>query len=402
MYGETMGAAAERILTPISDQELERRWTAIRREMRDRSIDALIMQATNDWLGGYVKWFTDLPATNGYPRTVLIYVDEPMTVVEMGPFGTQHTLDGNDPIHRGVGERLLTPSFHSIAYTNDYDAQLAVAALRRHPHRTVGLIGAGAMPHAFVAGIKTSLTSTAFVDATEFIDRIKAIKSPEEIALIRRTAEVQDAVFAKVLEYIRPGRRDVDITALAQYEGQLLGSEQGIFLGGSSPTGQRSPFVPRFMQGRTLKEGDQLSLLIENNGPGGFYAELARTIALGRASNELTDAFEAVKQAQAHTLSAMRPGTPCRDVAAAHDAFMEQRGLPPELRLYAHGQGYDMVERPLIRRDETMALEVGMCLAVHPGYETPSLFAVICDNYIMEAGGPSACLHRTPKKVFEL
>ena len=52
---------------------------------------------------------------------------------------------------------------------------------------------------------------------------------------------------------------------------------------------------------------------------------------------------------------------------------MRGRGLPPELRLYAHGQGYDMVERPLIRDDETMPLEAGMCLAVHPGYETESL-----------------------------
>ena len=123
-----MSVAAERILTLISDQELERRWTATRREMRDRGIDALIMQATNDWLGGSVKWFTDLPANNGYPRTVIFYADEPMTVVEMGPFGTRHTLDGRDPIHRGVGERLLTPSFHSVSYTIDYDAQLAVDA----------------------------------------------------------------------------------------------------------------------------------------------------------------------------------------------------------------------------------------------------------------------------------
>jgi len=35
---------------------------------------------------------------------------------------------------------------------------------------------------------------------------------------------------------------------------------------------------------------------------------------------------------------------------------MRSRGLPAELRLYAHGQGYDLVERPLIRADETMNL----------------------------------------------
>ena len=61
-----------------------------------------------------------------------------------------------------------------------------------------------------------------------------------------------------------------------------------------------------------------------------------------------------------------------------------------------------MVERPLIRSDETMTIEAGMNLAVHPGYETPSLFAVICDNYIVDAENAGACLHRTAKQVFEI
>jgi Xaa-Pro aminopeptidase len=60
-----------------------------------------------------------------------------------------------------------------------------------------------------------------------------------------------------------------------------------------------------------------------------------------------------------------------------------------------------MVERPLIRRDETMTIAPGMCLAVHPGYQTSSLFAVICDNYLIGENGPGECLHRTEKRVFE-
>jgi Xaa-Pro aminopeptidase len=196
--------------------------------------------------------------------------------------------------------------------------------------------------------------------------------------------------------------RDVDVTAIAQQEGQRLGSEQGIFLGGSSPLGVRSPFVPRYMQGRTLRKGDHLSLLIENNGPGGFYTEIARTIVLGKASQELKDTFAAVHEAQKHTLSLLKPGARAADIAAAHDEYMQARGLPPELRLYAHSQGYDMVERPLIRCDETMTIEADMCLAVHPGYETPSIFAVICDNYLVGPAGIGACLHRTPKQIFEL
>ena len=123
---------------------------------------------------------------------------------------------------------------------------------------------------------------------------------------------------------------------------------------------------------------------------------------LGKASNELIDGFESMKEAQAHTLRLLKPGASCAEIAARHDDYMRGRGLPPELRLYAHGQGYDLVERPLIRADETMTIEENMNLAVHPGYETASIFAVICDNYLIEAGRSGECLHKTPKQVFEL
>jgi Xaa-Pro aminopeptidase len=393
---------ASRILTRISQAELTRRWNAVRRLMKDRDIDAIVMQNTNDWLGGYVKWFTDLPANNGYPRTVVFHAEAPMSLVEMGPSNARRAFAADETLHRGVGEMLHTPSFTSIVYTDLDDARLTIDALRRHRHHTIGLVTPGALPYGFVAALKDQLGSTSFVDITADIDAIKAIKSDEEIALIRRTARLQDEVFAEVLKEIRPGLRDIDVTSIAQRKGQILGSEQGIFLGGSSPLGTRSPFVPRYMQGRTLQRGDHLSLLIEINGPGGFYTEIARTIVLGKASAELTDAFAAVKAAQDYSLSLMKPGASVRDIFAAHNVYMKQNGMPQETRLYAHGQGYDMVERPLIRQDDDMELRQGMCLAVHPGYETPSLFAVICDNYMIEENGVGECLHQTKKQIFEV
>jgi len=393
---------ASRILTRISDEELKRRWGAVRRLMEDRGIDAVVMQNTNDWLGGHVKWFTDLPANNGYPRTIIFHAEAPMSVVEMGPSGVRRVLGPDETLHRGVGLMLHTPSFTSIGYTDRDDATLAIEALRRHPHRTIGLITPGVLPYAFVSALKEQFAEASFIDVSADIDTIKAVKSDEEIALIRRTAELQDAVFAEVLKEIRPGLRDIDVTSIAQRQGQMLGSEQGIFLGGSSPIGIRSPFVPRYMQGRRLERGDHLALLIEINGPGGFYTEIARTVVLGKASSELRDAFAAVKAAQDHSLSLMKPGTAVKEIFARHNDYMARNGMPAEARLYAHGQGYDMVERPLIRQDDDMALQQGVCLAVHPGYETPSLFAVICDNYMIEAHGPGACLHRTEKMLFEL
>ncbi len=392
----------ERLLNPISDAELQRRWAALREAMAQRAVSALVVQSNNDWLGGYAKWLTDHPATNGYPKSVIFHADDFMTVIDMGPRGGRRRLGGNDEVHRGVGEIVTTPAFTSVAYTDEYQAELVAAELTRRGCRTVGIAGGGAMPHKFVTRIERELSHATLVDLTEELDRLKAIKSPEEIAAIRAAAAMQDEIFARLLHKVKPGMRDTDITALAQYEGRLLGSEQGLFLGTSAPLGQRSGFADRYQQGRTLEPGDHFTILIENNGPGGFYTELARTMVFGNASQELRDGFDAMKAAQDYTLSLIKPGAACRDIAAAHDDYMRAHGFPAELRLYCHGQGYDLVERPLVRADETMALAEGMNLAVHPGYETDSIFAVVCDNYLVEAAGPSECLHKTEKKVFEL
>lgn len=392
----------ERIPVRISDHELARRWAALRLAMKARDIDVLIVQATNDWLGGNVKWLTDIPANNGYPRTVLFYADDLMTVIEMGVFDGRRSLKGEDPVHRGVGTILTTPSFPSVDYTVRYDAELAIADLRARGARRVALGNGSGFLAGFSEVLQAGLANIDIVDLTEDLDALKAVKGPEEQALIRRAAALQDDVFAHVCSLIRPGLRDIDVTSAAQMKAQQLGSEQGIFLGASAKVGIRSPFMGRHFQGRTLAAGDHLSLLIEVNGPGGFFCEIARTLVLGKASTELHDGFSAVKAAQDHTLSLLRPGATARAIAAAHDAYMIAHGLPPEIRLYAHSQGYDMVERPLIRRDETMIIAGGMHFAVHPGYETDSIFAVICDNYIVGEDGPGPCLHKTEKKIFEV
>jgi Xaa-Pro aminopeptidase len=209
-------------------------------------------------------------------------------------------------------------------------------------------------------------------------------------------------VFNAVLGYIKPGLRDIDITNFAQAEAHRLGSDNGLFLCSSARLGSPARFKPRQMQGKVIQPGDHFSMLVEVNGPGSMYAEVARTIVLGSATQKIKDEFNMMKDAQDHTLSLMKPGAHPRDIAEAHDRWMTDRGLPAERRLYAHGQGYDLVERPLIRADETMPLAENMNFAVHPGYDDGTVFAVICDNYLITDTGVSDCLHKTPKQIFEI
>ena len=154
----------ERIPVRISDHELARRWAALRLAMKARDIDVLIVQATNDWLGGNVKWLTDIPANNGYPRTVLFYADDLITVLEMGVFDGRRSLKGEDPVHRGVGTILTTPSFPSVDYTARYDAELAIADMRARGARRVGLgNGSGFSPVSARRCGQVSRTSTLLI-----------------------------------------------------------------------------------------------------------------------------------------------------------------------------------------------------------------------------------------------
>jgi Xaa-Pro aminopeptidase len=391
----------ERVATRISANELERRWAAVRREMAARGIDALVMQNASDWLGGYVKWFTDVPAHNDYPRTVIFHRDDLITLVEMGASGRRDQLGGRDVNNPGIGEIIYSPSFFSIAYTHDYDPALIAGELNHRGYKTIGLVGRGALPSGLVDAIRNTVPAT-LVDASDLVDTIKAVKSAEEIALLRSTAAMQDAVFAKVVAAIKPGMRDCDLGAIAQYEGQLLGSEQGIFRGSSEPLGRPAILRGRHFQDRVLQKGDYISLLIENNGHGGYYTELARTMVLGKASSELRDAFAVVCEAQTYTAGKLKPGASCAAIYAAHNAFMQGRGAPPEQRLYGHSQGYDMVERPLLRADESMPLAADMCMAVHPGFFTKTNFVFICDNFLIHADGSAEHMHKTEQRIYEV
>jgi Xaa-Pro aminopeptidase len=398
-----MAGPAERLNSPISTAELERRWAAVRAAMSDRGIDVLLMQNNNDFMGGYVKYFTDFPASNGYAVTVVFPKDDDMTFISQAPFGLDRKLPpGGDGIRRGVGKITGSPSYVSAGYTNAYDAELAAKALERFSGGKIGLVGTGAIGFSLVDQLKRGrLSNSTFVDASDVVDRIKVIKSDEELALIRRTAEMQDACMMAAFAAIKPGMRDIEVAAVAEQVGHSYGSEQGLFLCASGPIGTAAPFVHRHLQNREIREGDYFSLLVESNGPGGFYTELGRTCVLGKATDEMKDEHAFILEAQKFTLKLLRPGAASKDIWEAYNQFMRENGKPPEQRLFCHGQGYDMVERPLVRFDESMTIQKRMNLSCHPTYALERSFNWTCDNFVIDDNGPEH-IHKCPQKIFEL
>jgi Xaa-Pro aminopeptidase len=391
-----------RAVNAVSLSELERRWGLVRARMRELEIDALVLQNSSDWVGGYIRWFSNQPATNGYPTSLVFPREAGMSLIEQGPFGGLKESSETELRATGMARRLTTPSYPSVAYTGAYDADIVAAELRRLGAQRIGFVAPAAMYHSFGQRLRDVLPVSALVDATDLVDRIKAIKSAEERDLIRRVAAMQDEVMAQVLQFVRPGLKDFEIAAYAQYTAQQLGSEQGIYLCSSAPRGQAANFRPRSMQGRTLREGDVFSLLIENNGAGGFYTEMSRLMVLGKVPQELAEAHAAVLDAQRFALSLLKPGARCSEIFAQHNAYLRDRGLPQEQRVSMHGMGYDMVERPLIRSDEDMRIEEHMAIVCHPGILNERIFVHNTEIYLIEAQGASLSLHRTPKQIFEI
>ncbi len=238
-----------------------------------------------------------------------------------------------------------------------------------------------------------------FVDATGLVDKIKIIKSPEEQELIRRCAAMQDGAMRAAFAAVEPGMRDRDIAAIAQCYSQRHGSENGIYLCASMPADKPAQFSQRHYQNRVIKEGDTIALLVEDSGPGGMYTELGRSCVVGNATNEIKDEFAFALEARKFNLSLLKPGAACKDIFAAYNDFMRKNGRPEEKRLHCHGQGYDLVERPLIRSDEPMTIEKDMNIVVHPTYIRGHVLSWVCDNYLIGASGPGERLHRFPEAI---
>ncbi len=178
----------------------------------------LIMPRTTTigWVA-HIKWFTDYPAYNGYPRTVIFHADDLMTVVDMGPAGARRSLGGqNKDTASGIGDLIGTPApSHRSPIPMVIRASLALTELNRRAYKRIGMLGAGAMPYHFVTQLENwpcPARTARSEDAhrTGWM-RSRRSKSDEEMTLVRRCAQMRDEVFACVEEdpaMPTPGMRD--------------------------------------------------------------------------------------------------------------------------------------------------------------------------------------------------
>jgi Xaa-Pro dipeptidase len=171
-------------------------------------------------------------------------------------------------------------------------------------------------------------------DASDLVSRQRAVKSPAEIAWIRRAAELADDALARAIALARPGA----------FEGDILAAMQGaVFAGGGDYPGNgfivgsgRDALLCRYFSGRRrLAENDQITL--EFAGVYRHYhACLMRTLLIGKPDPVHLAMHEACRDALERCKQALRPGRPIGAVFEAHARTLDAAGYR-EHRLNACG-----------------------------------------------------------------
>lgn len=377
----------------MSTRELERRWQLVRQAMQQQQIDCLVMQNELGAMGGYVRYFADFQA-NPYRTTVLFPVAEDMLLINHGSPG----IDLNPPFWtpRGIRRTITSPYVQTFNYTENDAAAESVRFIKDLGCRRIGLVAMTNLSAAFYKYLNENLPGVDMVDASDLVDTIKAVKGPDEIEAIRQTIRLHDDIIAMVPQFLRPGRFEYEIRSdLLKASHDLCSEEQNIMIG-SEPA--RSAMYPPMFETRRVQPGDVVTVLVEISGPEGYFAEVGRIFSLGEPPAALVAAYDASVAAQKLAAGLMKPGASPAAIFTAVNDHLASQGFAREERILAHGQGYDMVERPAFAPRETMLLDENMLIAVHAGAHGPKGGASSTDNYLITSDG-AELLTGTPQKI---
>ena len=388
----------QKMRCPRTKGEMERRWALARALMERAGLDMLIAQNDNKYLGGYVRWFIDVPAVQAYPMTVLFARDGGMTTITHGapefPLLPEWAM-------RGPTQRLSSPYVRTLNYTDLYDARLVAGQIRKQNVKRLGVVGRGMLNYALVDYLREN-TGVEIVDATRLVDRIKGPKSAEEIACIKASARMHDEVLGYVTEVLHPGMHEYELNAALAKRLIELGSEEQLLMIGSAPMGECAGLQYTHYQNRVIEKGDVVTVMVECSGPGGYYCEMGRAFAVDCApAPALTDLFAQSREVQRRTAKLLVPGTPVAEITGRVNELLREMHLPEEHRIFTHGQGYDLIEAPGFALEDDFVLQENMCIAVHPTYVTPEAFGFCCDNYLVGPEGTDR-LQTYPQEIIRV
>jgi Xaa-Pro dipeptidase len=246
----------------------------------------------------------------------------------------------------------------------------------------VGIVGHAEMP-APVASALLDRAPFRVVEADGLLHRLRSVKSPEEIALLRRSAELADRMFGELFREAARGRWLFQARARMELAAKLRGAEFATCWITTGPVPDRQRYMPDESR-RRFAPGDQIisGLYLQYQG---YWGHAIRMGMRGRPSAAVRESHVRIHEVLEGALGEVRPG---REVAALARYFAAalQKAFPGYGALTfrpAHGIGLDYSERPISDffpqpyarvkgpRPPRVLFEPGMVLELHPNVMDP-------------------------------
>ena len=237
----------------------------------------------------------------------------------------------------------------------------------------------------YVEELAALLTEATWVGADRVFYTARAIKTDTEIALMSEAARLTEQAILETFEAARPGHTEKKTAdGLSARVLKAGATSQWITLAAGANTAINHPFPgsKRLTQGEILR--------VDVGGTfRGYQSDLARTAAIGAATEEQRSTYRRLREAQREAIATARPGVRAGDIYVTCKRALEEGGLSITSQSVGHGFGIGMHEFPVLHANEKAEIRPGMLLCIEPAVKDSQGFLYhIEDLLVVTEGDP--------------
>jgi Xaa-Pro aminopeptidase len=210
------------------------------------------------------------------------------------------------------------------------------------------------------------------VSAGEVIAQERAVKLPEEVAIMREAAKLTEASIRAALKCARPGMREYEIAAEGEFAARKLGAE-GLSWSLATFSGKNTGLMTRHDSDNIVKNGEFLIM-----GYATIYkaynTDITTTTIIGKPTAAQKRLYTATYDAYMAALKATKPGTTTRSLRDAAEKVVDEYGYSQYsfsgIQPILHGVGTNVYEPPWSpepgKDEPTQSLQPGHVIAIEP------------------------------------
>lgn len=240
------------------------------------------------------------------------------------------------------------------------------------------------MPARDYLELRKQLPQAVFQDAEPIFDRLRMLKTQEEIHRLRHIGGIVHRAHIEACAAARPGWTEMQFGNAIRDSVRAQGGEglnNLVVASGYRSTWSNCPPSPKVLEtGEVIK----VDVFAHDNG---YQSDIARTVAVAGPTPFQADIWARLVDIHTAMLDAIRPGASTR---ALWQLFVDEfagHGLTPSIRFAGHGLGLTLHEEPYISSYADSTLEEGMVLAIEPVTHVDGMGFHIEDEVIVTADG---------------